>query len=364
MASPIDKKAPTSTTMVVYDSKFAQPHVDRISLLFQASCKSDFESEKYAAKHLKQYGEGHIFILLGTSTAGKTSIMHQLMEEVPNTVGTSMDEYGPAYDADLIRENAPELYAKMALAMEHSDIAHAVFASKEDAVLWKENTSAEVLQNAQDALVQARKQADSFPRVPFAVVESHMLDHIISESTKGKNVIFDIFDSNLFLERMLQKNFYAPLKRGLVYCPFHVLSERVLQRNTKALSVGGNPEDWRSPIQPLMEFIQFYQPAEDEDTVIDTLNREQVELAFASAYKQEITYWGERASIDPRAAERHAILTADHDQLKKEIMTSLGFSHLSVIEIKITPKFKGFDYLFNTHVMKPHEATAIIQATL
>src|SRR5262249_12522808 len=154
---------------------------------------------------------------------------------VPNSIGTSMDEYGPAHDAALIREQAPELYAKMALAMEHSDIAYAVFAGEGDAVCWKEDLSADVLQDAKEALEQARELVDSFPRVPFPIVESRMMDHIISESTRGKNVVFDIFDSNLFLERMVQKNFYAPLKRGLVYCPFHILAERVLQRNAKAL---------------------------------------------------------------------------------------------------------------------------------
>lgn len=363
MVSPVDKSSPVSTAIVVYDPKAAiLSPADKISLLFQASCKPAFESEKYAAKHLKQYGEGHIFILLGTSTAGKTSIMRRLMEEVPNSIGTSMDEYGPDHDADLIREHAPELYAKMALAMEHSDIAYAVFAGAGDAVRWKENLSEEVIQNAKEALEQARQQIDSFPRVPFAVVESRMMDHIISASTKGKNVVFDIFDSNLFLEQMIQKNFYAPLKRGLVYCPFHILAERVIQRNVKALDFGGHPEDWRPPIQPLMEFIQFYKPAEDGDTIIDTLHREQVELAFESAYKQEVAYWGERASIDPHAGERQEMLLRDHDKLKGKITANLGFSHLGVTEVNITPKFKGFDYLFNTHVMKPQEAAAIIRA--
>ncbi len=359
MASNIDKTASNSTAMVIFNPKRVEAsHVDRVTILFQSTCKSALESEKYAARHLKQYGEGQIFILLGTSTAGKTSIMHQLMKEIPDSIGTSMDKYGPAHDADLIRKHVPQLYAKMLLAMEHSDIAYAVFAGQGDAVRWKENVSEETLRDAKEALKQARQMIDSFPRVPFPVVESRMMDHIIGESTNGKTVIFDIFDSNLFLERMIQRNFYAPLKRGLVYCPFHVLAERVTLRNAKALGEGGNPEDWRPPIQPLMEFIQFYKPAEDGDTAIDTLHRELIDSAFESAFKQEIGYWFERASIDPLAAKRYDMLTADHDKMKREVMTSLGFSHSDIVKVKITPKFKGFDYLFNTHVMKPQETTA------
>ena len=409
-----------------------QAPVKKIATIFQAiishQLRRSLEAEKYALQHLRQYSEGKIFVLLGNSTAGKSPIIRQLRKEAPEWEESGMDidfplqdaetaraEFPELYakiilatepvdigrairiglephwkpdiseetlrdakealgelktmmdpasrDANLVRNQTPELYSRMAQAMEHQDIACALFANR---VRWKPDITKEVLKDAQEALKAAKKEKYDIKREEEYTRK--MDEAVIEQSREGTSVIFDPYDEEAFLARMVEKNNYAPLKIGLAYCPFHILGERVRQRNIKALA-SGHKEEYRMALDPLEGFCDFYKPAEPGDTVIDTLHREEIESAFEDAFKQQAEFLLEKASehpphppLLPSGDERYSSFMQDHDKTKKEIMTKLGFSEASVTEVNITTSRKTIDYLFNTHVMKPHESSAIIRA--
>ena len=381
--------------IVLYDPKVAHPFsvenmsqifLDRTSQLFRRS----LEADKYAAQHLRQYGEGKIFVLLGHSTAGKTSIIKQLRSESPEWGESGEDMDFPSQDADEVRTRAPALYERMARAMEHADIGRAVLTntrlwkpgiSKEirddaeaaldearkmgfdppsrdadtvrsmepvlyekmaqalehrdvaialfghEAPHWKPDIPEAVLKDAQVALEEAKNKRDEFPLVHYEEEhERKMEETVIERAMHGESVIFDPYDEKAFLARMIEKNNFAPLKMGLAYCPFPVLAERVRQRNINAME-SGRLDDYRSPLQPLQQFCDFFKPAEPGDTVIGTLHRNRVgsedgvEESFEAAFHQQIDFLQKRiVEGDPGAVEDKAQLEQDHDAMKKKLL--------------------------------------------
>jgi len=415
--------------IVLYDPKVAsQSPLKRIAQTFQERVsqllRRSLEKERYAAQHLKQYGEGKIFVLLGHSTAGKTSIIKQLRREQPEWIESGQDIHFPSQDADLVRSRAPELYERMAPAMEHVDIGHAVMG---DVVLWKPGISKAVQADAQAALEEARKMGldtpsrdadivkdmepelykrmaqavehgdiarvlfgdrpprwkadipphvkedaqkafeeakrkkDTFPLVDYTQEhERKMEEEVIEHAMRGESVIFDPYDEKAFLARMIEKNNFAPLKLGLAYCPFPDLAERVAKRNINALA-SGRLDDYRDPLAPLEQFCDFYRPAERGETVLDTLHRSEVEQAFEHAFKQQADFLLKQVQEPTTADNEHTDLVKKHDDMKAEIMKKLGFSDPSVMDVDITTSRQGIDYLFRTNVMTPSESSAIIQ---
>lgn len=364
--------------IVRYDPKIADPFgLQRLSQVFQERTsqllRRLLETDRYAIQHLRD--RGTIFVLIGTSTAGKTSVTRQLAKEAPGLVELGLDDYADLHvaemDADLLRTHTPELYEAMAPAFAHAeDIAYAIFGDKEPK--WKPGISKETLEKAQKALTAAKAIKESFPHVEMENVKARMMEEGMRLSSRGRPVIFDLWqpnDADKFVQHMIDKQYYAPLKRGLAYCPFHVLAERVRKRNIDAMA-SGHPEDRRDPLIPLDQFPGFYRPAEEGDAIIDTLHRngaDGVEEAFESAFQQRIAMLQPDLAKDTpeeigRKEKEIATLVSDHDDWKAHILNSLGFSE-GVTEVPITLKNKRIDRIFNTHVHKdPREITAIIRA--
>jgi len=321
-----------------------------------------FEKAKYESEHLQQIGQGKILVLTGTSKAGKTSIIEYLKETVPGSMATGMDEYWPAHDAALLQNHKPELYAKMAKALTPAFIVEAViYDMADDRLPWKKEASEEEVQDARLTIKEARKQLKDVPLSSVDAVERQMMDQVIDESKNRPLVLFDASDSRTFLKQCAHRNFSAPVKVGLVYCPFAELGKRVAKRNEKALATPGGWVDFREPVMPLIQFLYYYRPAKQGETVIDTLTRAEVEKTFDTAFAQNLEYFSSRADKDPQAAASAARLVERHDQLKSDVMNGLGFSNREVEEVQITPKFTNFQYLFNTKVQKPADSAGIVR---
>ena len=355
--------------IVRYDSRIADPlGFKRMSQLFLERSALFFgrslEIDKYGRQHLKSYGDrGAICILMGTSSSGKTSIIRALKKEVSGLVETGIDDSADSLRAHSIRKYAPALYERMASAFTHTDISCAVF---DETIRWKAGISEEVRATALRAVEEARAIKDSLPKITDEKVHTELYDHVIHESSRGSPVIFDLVnpqDVPSFLEHMLRKHYLAPLKRGLLYCPFPILAEQVRRRNEKALA-SGNLDDFRVPLMPLEQFCDFFRPAERGETIIDTVRRDQVEAAYASAFNQSVDFFKRQASTNPRDAENLAELTeaGAFDRKKQEILEKLGFTDPSVVEVPLTAKYKSYNYLFRTNVMLPPESSAINRA--
>lgn len=351
--------------IVRYDPRMADPlGLERMEHFVQERTamflRRSLEADRYAAQHLRQYGEGKIFVLLGHSTAGKTSIIKQLRSEHSEWLESGCDINYPSQDADLVRARAPTLYTRMVLAMDHVAIGRAIDNDEpiwktgiskevqEDALLaleearkmgfdgpsqdadevkrkepalyarmalalehreiaytifggkqpqWKPGITSEVQQDAERAIDEAKTKRATF-RLYHPEHERIMEEEVIENAMQGKSVIFDPYDEKTFLARMVEKNNFAHLKMGLAYCPFPDLAARVAKRNADALATG-QLYDYRNPLTPLLQFCDFYRPARPGETVLDTLHRDEVDQVFENAFKQQSDFLLKRAQEHP-----------------------------------------------------------------
>jgi hypothetical protein len=109
-------------------------------------------------------------------------------------------------------------------------------------------------------------------------------------------------------------------------------------------------------------FTNFYRPAETGEPVLETLNREEVERMFELAFQQELSFFADRASQDPNSKRESIELAKDHDAMKNDLMTKLGFVDASIKKVDITPRFQGYHYLFNTRDETPADCVSRVRS--
>lgn len=425
---PSDTKAKKAEEhrIVPYSKTAPQTKPEQISHLFFVIIPQLYsralDANIYASEHLRAYGKGKIFILLGTSTAGKTSIIKELMSKNPRWNESGLDMYFPLIDAKIVQKRAPVLYAKLAASMEPKYIGNAVMGDKPH---FKPNSTKEEQAAAEAALKEIdkmgwfdlpAKDADNIQKaepelykivaqamehrdialtifgertekwkqiptdaqkkalkvlrgkkatIPFAqkeFFEEHeriMAKDAIESAVRGQDIILDTWMPEAFLNHMIETNNFVFLKIGLVYCPLTVLAERIRKRNSHALK-SGNDEDYRAALMPFEQLSDFYKPAKSGDTIIDTYQRADIEKALESAFKQEKEFL-KRSPLDPEANKKFDKLEKYFAETKERILTNLGFTTPAITQVNITPKHKGINYLFNTHVLESAQAADIIE---
>jgi hypothetical protein len=220
--------------------------------------KRSLESARYFANRLKIFGQGKIFCLIGTSTAGKTSIIQQLKKNDPQWIELGFDLEADLYVADVLKTYMRAHYDIIVQAIDHSNIAKAVFC---DQVILKENIPLPTIERAQKALQEVRGvKAELDKRLGsnfVSDVESRVADRAIALSLDNQRVILDFFEMDFFIQHLMSAHFCAPVRLGLVYCPLNVLIERVLIRNQRAIKEG-DKSNIRSPMNLMDQFVETY----------------------------------------------------------------------------------------------------------
>lgn len=238
-------------------------------------------------------GDGKIFVLLGTSSAGKSSVINALRDADASWVEMGPDLAGFYHMADMIKETFPHEYAIMAQGLDHTEMAHAVvdvfYKAKEGKesdlsfLRWKGGgySKAEILET-----IRAVAKHSSFAPLDQSMyaketaekVNQKMVDFICSNSKQGHPVFVDGMGPDM-LEAFLKQTDGYPVKVGLAYLPLHHLVDRVTKRNTTALATGDEAEV-RSYEQITRQFLEHFKPAEMGEPVIGHISLAKVESAF------------------------------------------------------------------------------------
>ncbi len=406
----------------------ANPHIAEINQTTNRHIVEFFD------KNLK-FGKGQIFLILGQSSVGKSSILKEIERQIPDSLSVDQDSYSLSQDAEFAKQVLPGLYARAEKALDPVYIARYFKGSTYPEMLhWKPGTSDALCADAMDALTKLNKYLTGMPdqyreaaealdpagsardqiasylkgltpseRLPwkseissdtrekadqalkglsqyfnelgekkmweilnelpsYKSKEKNQMGYAIRESQERPLVALDVWlNPNQFLEYRAAQKSAGPIKVGLAYCPFSELLKRIAERNAKALSLG-DPNELRSFMAPIMGFTDFYRPAEKGESVLETLHRSEVEQMFETAFQQDLAFWAARASKDPNSKQEYAELAKAHDKMKQDLMMELGFVDAGVEKVDITPRFQGYDYLFNTKDMKPSDAVDLIRA--
>lgn len=308
---------------------------------------------------------GHVTVLIGTSSVGKSSIIAALKEFDP-----SLEESGPdlvGYQSALnfleLQEIVPRedyQFLKSVLKPKTHDV-HILDAISGGSYEFREDVSKEEKEKAILIAQKLKTPTDQFAEEIGKNIEEIMFDKVLAFSKEGKNAIFDtLFVDNVFKHHISR----APIKTVLIYCPFHELTNRLEKRNKEALEKGNKSEIRPGPY-PLFQFAKLFGPKQEpSDRVIDVITRAMVEDDFDKNFNAwiEIEEVQKLQLLREEDKEKRLHEIEERRESEKQILlAALGFTDPSIEEIELTPRSKRYDEFIDTSRTKPPESAEILK---
>lgn len=346
--------------------------IEQSHLHMQESMKARMQSvmdESFKAQfrdynHFRQYGMGDIVVLVGTSTAGKTSIIQAIKQLEPNRIEDGCDLRGLAIALKVLTKYHPnEIEILRKLMKTPLDIPKAV-GSKERS--WKTEITSQEKIEAEEAIQRIKKTEDAFSSKEkenihraFQNMELEMFDDAFEYSRRGGNIIFDVLNIDVLAKHVLMRNFDGPMRVVLTYCPFNVLSSRMEQRNKEAVE-SGELSNQRIGEFPLMQFSEIYTQKEKGQTSFERLTREQVTKAFNENFDKGTEANRETARIEGRKFPSEKEILKEKAKTLADFLANLGFKD-GIEVVEVAPKKQQFYHLcINSSKLLPTESAKII----
>lgn len=188
-------------------------------------------------------------------------------------------------------------------------------------------------------------------------IERQMFDDALQHSRQGRNVVFDVLSIDTLARHILVRNFNGPLRSVLTYCPFHVLSSRMEQRNREARESGelGNQ---RVGAFPLIQFGEIYTKKQNEQRTLETVTRDQVTRAFNENFDQRIAQERQEGHSMPSNKE---ILIKKEGRCQK-LLKKLGFTD-NLDAVELAPRNQHlYDLILNSSRLMPTDSAQILHA--
>lgn len=226
--------------MTISISKFRVP--EELSLIqTRAVMKSSFEAQFADYRHFHRHWMGTVTVLVGTSTAGKTSIVEALKQANSNLIEDGLDLREVSTFLKLFKKHSPDAVTALAEKMELLSIYEAVFTQKRS---WKPATSDSEKIDAESDIQKIKKTFDSLPNKEinalFENMEFEMFDKAFERSYQGLSSVFDIVRIDNFVRHRMMKTSTCPLKVAIfvinesVYFPLRNLASCIRKRNRKS----------------------------------------------------------------------------------------------------------------------------------
>lgn len=224
--------------------------------------------EDVAQKASNVYSEatsGEIFLLTGSSSAGKTSIINLFSKET-GAEPLGADEYD---DMIFFKKRYPDDYKILKnVISDESEILRAIFTGKlpelpEDSIVTSEE------QESADAYIASLRDSDFAQHFSEALMEDHFKT-ILEAARAGKTIILDTLHTKPFFNFLREENYTDKVTHLMIYLPLETLVERVKVRNR-------DPSNHRDIGMVLNDFQRLYRPRESiDEPVVDTITRETI----------------------------------------------------------------------------------------
>lgn len=265
--------------------------------------KSDTSKPLHNAKVAQNVNNtsASFFLISGTSSAGKTSVMQAFCKNRSDTVRIGIDDFLiETYKPKMIQEHLPQDYNVLKDAFDDADlelVCHPEYSIteiikskpnifKKDATPSQKEAASELLLNQafRSRYLEMLNKHHSEQKV-----QEGQFDLIFQKFSQGKTVIFDTGWPAEFFEFIKSKGIEVKDKihHVLVYLPFNELLGRVEKRNASAQAEGEliNQRGFSNVIRC---FTEHYRPVQTaDDVVVDTLDRRTVEDMFKK-YEAEL----------------------------------------------------------------------------
>lgn len=324
----------------------------RVDIILNSSLKTQFSDYRY----FKQYAMGDIVVLIGTSTAGKTSIIQALKELESDRIEDGGDiRFMTADLKAMTKYNKNEIEILKRVMKTDLDIPSAVFCKERS---WKQGVSEEEKAQAEEAILKIKKTGETLDKEEvgafFQNLELEMITDAFERSRHGGTVIFDLLRIEALVEQIFTKNFNGPVRIALAYCPFHKLSSRMEKRNREA-EESGQLSNQRIGAFPLLQFGEIYTQKRINQETLESITREQTIKAFNDNFDNGIKTGrknGDKLPSDNQIAK-------DKDRARTELLRNLGFREGSD-KVEIAPRNLPFYNL----ILNTNDNTAIESAKI
>lgn len=300
----------------------------------------------HSSSNQEQHEWGEVIVLLGTSTAGKSTIIAEMLKQKPEMLEKGVDLAFDQIPMAYLNENHADELDYLNRVIEFDDADKSVRAPLLDYILFNKKVNFKVGISEEDKghyrQIIAHLEKSLTVSVPGETVIPKMLDQILLSSQKGTSVVFDVLNIKEIAEHELLKK-HPTLKLALVYLPFETLAERITIRNHEAVQES-NLGNARPGIFPLMQFAKIFRPAKEGEEVIQTLSLKDATHAIDTAYQSGKSYF---EKFSPENISR---LDQDNTEMRGKILKKLGFEEGDSPDktVSLTPRFNGYHMLVST----------------
>jgi hypothetical protein len=181
--------------------------------------------------------------------------------------------------------------------------------------------------------------------LPSANAQQEMMDDVIKHSLLGKRVIVHVDQAYKFLNHLLEKNVEVPVTTVLAFCPFHELSQRLIERNRKAQAPGGNPQNLRDPLMPIDNFANLYTQTKTAGQGLETITRDRAIEIHDHHFDKMIAYIKKIGRDLPPEEE----IPNDKIESLQNFLSKLGFKE-GLDSVEVEPRNKeDYNFIFDTH---------------
>jgi hypothetical protein len=318
--------------------------------------------------------KGHITLLVGTSTAGKSSIIDRYKKMAPGAIEEGVDITVNRSMLAQIRKQFPLELSLLQKALGPNaadvDVCNTIF-SPNASPRYKEGCIAEEIQKSEEAARTIQQKAI----IVNEDIDTLLLEYVLNNSVRGKASIFDHIRVDAIFQQIMKIPVQLPLTFALVYCPFHTLSERMDQRNAKAVAEG-KPHEMRRGTFPFFQFAKIFGPKQKEDDIVlETLHRE---IVIADCRKQFLSELENSKKEDPEAyraylgilqgefhlTDEATLLQKEEERFVNNLLNNLGFTSESVQTVEITPRYNFHHILLDSRQSAEQSTRSLLETHL
>lgn len=339
-------------------SRPRQPIAPRLQVMHAVFMEKSFKAQIADYRYFHRHWMGDIIVLVGTSTAGKTSIIKALKQMEPDRVEDGGDLRQDVAAVKHFRNNFPEEVAMLEKVMDSLDIIKAVFSPSRSwklGVSHQEKMESEVAIQRIQALVDSESTEEIEALSVFHNLDQQMFDDAFERSRQGGSTIFDVLYVEEVTSHAQMRNFDGPMRVVSVYCPFYLLSSRMERRNKEARE-SGNLMNQRVGEFPLKQFSQVYTRRNEGQRALEVITLAQATHAFNENFDQRIIDHRQRGRELRSDKEIHA----EKVKFRRCFLRDLGFT-ANVDRVEIAPRNPHlYHLLLNSGNLTPEASAKIL----
>jgi hypothetical protein len=330
------------------------------SCLLQYVYKKSFSAQ---LADLKAFGETRnnqkLFILMGTSSCGKSSLMKEFAKDNPSFIFLKTRELWKKMVLEHLRSNNRKAFDSLFEVFGDSLFGF-LFCSLEEnisldnPIIRKKFTNINKDHLFLKKLQELQKHAKTY-------VEEHYLNFflkrnfLIPEEVKkvlslGRNVVLDNVPNKKDLSLFESMSPHLIL----VYCPFEDLSARIRTRNLE-----DDILEWRPILGVYEEFTTFFRAKEAKDNIksVGVLSKAQLNYQIDIEFKAQLE---EEKKMDSLQRRMRIITPIENlTAFKTKLLQNMGLDKAE--EIELVPHHFRPNLIINTHYLSPQHSSILFQ---